>query len=57
MDDKIIKAAKEMQITAPEVAQRFIDAFKADTHALNIKEHESTRYDHIEDIIDLCKYW
>ncbi|HLQ87972.1 MAG TPA: class I tRNA ligase family protein, partial [Enterococcus sp.] len=26
VDDKIIKAAKEMQITAPEVAQRFIDA-------------------------------
>ena len=57
VDDKIIKAAKEMQITAPEVAQRFIDAFKADTHALNIKEATLNPrvMDHIEDIIDFVQ--
>lgn len=57
VDDKIIKAAKEMQITAPEVAQRFIDAFQADTHALNIKEATLNPrvMDHIEDIIDFVQ--
>ena len=57
VDDKIIKAAKEMQITAHEVAQRFIDAFKADTHALNIKEATLNPrvMDHIEDIIDFVQ--
>ncbi|XBG73164.1 cysteine--tRNA ligase [Enterococcus cecorum] len=57
VDDKIIKATKEMQITAPEVAQRFIDAFKADTHALNIKEATLNPrvMDHIEDIIDFVQ--
>ena len=37
VDDKIIKAAKELSITAPEVADRFIEAFKEDTAALNVK--------------------
>lgn len=37
VDDKIIKAAKELSITAPEVAARFIAAFKEDTAALNVK--------------------
>ncbi|MDT2601084.1 cysteine--tRNA ligase [Enterococcus hulanensis] len=37
VDDKIIKAAKELSITAPEVADRFIAAFKEDTAALNVK--------------------
>ena len=30
VDDKIIKAAKELKITAPEVAERFIKAFEED---------------------------
>lgn len=57
VDDKIIKAAKELQITAPEVAQRFIDAFKADTKALNIKAATLNPrvMDHIEDIIDFVQ--
>ncbi|MFQ9629273.1 MAG: cysteine--tRNA ligase [Enterococcus avium] len=37
VDDKIIKAAKELSITAPEVADRFITAFEEDTAALNVK--------------------
>lgn len=53
VDDKIIKAAKELQMTAPEVSERFIRAFEKDTHALNIKpatKHPKVM-DHIEDII------
>lgn len=37
VDDKIIKVAKELSITAPEVADRFIEAFEEDTAALNVK--------------------
>lgn len=37
VDDKIIKAAKELSITAPGVADRFIAAFEEDTAALNVK--------------------
>ena len=37
VDDKIIKAAMELSITAPEVADRFIAAFEEDTAALNVK--------------------
>lgn len=37
VDDKIIKATKELSITAPEVADRFIAAFEEDTAALNVK--------------------
>ena len=38
VDDKIIRAAQELQVTAPEVADRFIAAFKEDAGALNIEE-------------------
>jgi len=37
VDDKIIRAAKELGTTAPEVAERFINAFNEDTAALNVK--------------------
>ena len=37
VDDKIIKAAKELSITAPEIADRFITAVEEDTAALNVK--------------------
>ncbi|MBP2098986.1 cysteine--tRNA ligase [Enterococcus rivorum] len=37
VDDKIIRAAEELKITAKEVADRFIEAFQEDTGALNIK--------------------
>ena len=53
VDDKIIRAAKELGTTAPEVAERFINAFNEDTAALNVKPATmNTRVmDHIEDII------
>lgn len=53
VDDKIIKAAKELSITAPEVADRFIKAFEEDTNALNVQPatlHPRVM-DHIPDII------
>lgn len=57
VDDKIIKAAKELQITAPEVAERFIAAFKEDTKALNIKEATMNPrvMEHIPDIIEFVQ--
>ncbi|XJS10612.1 cysteine--tRNA ligase [Aerococcaceae bacterium WGS1372] len=54
VDDKIIKAAKEEGITPKEVADKYIQAFKKDTGALNIKP--ATAYprvmDNIQEIID-----
>lgn len=53
VDDKIIRAAKELSITAPEVADRFIAAFEEDTAALNVKPatlHPRV-VNHIPDII------
>jgi cysteinyl-tRNA synthetase len=53
VDDKIIKAAQELRITAPEVAERFIKAFKEDTDALNIQPatlHPRVM-DHMPDIV------
>ena len=38
VDDKIIQAAKELRTDAPEVADRFIQAFFADTEALSVKK-------------------
>lgn len=57
VDDKIIRAAKELEITAPEVADRFIQAFEEDTQALNVKpacSHPRVM-DHIDDIIDFIQ--
>ncbi|MTD40309.1 cysteine--tRNA ligase [Erwinia sp. CPCC 100877] len=53
VDDKIIRAAKELGITAPEVAERFIHAFEEDTNALNVKPATSHPrvMDHMEDIL------
>ena len=50
---KIIRAAKELGTTAPEVAERFINAFNEDTAALNVKPATMNPrvMDHIEDII------
>lgn len=53
VDDKIIKTAKELKVTAPEVANRFIAAFEEDTDALNVLPatlHPRVM-DHIPDII------
>lgn len=53
VDDKIIRAAKELGTTAPEVTERFINAFNEDTAALNVKPATMNPrvMDHIEDII------
>ena len=37
VDDKMIKAADRDGVTVPELAERYINAFKADTKALNIE--------------------
>lgn len=58
VDDKIIKAAKELKITAPEVADRFIKAFEEDTQALNVQPatlHPRVM-DHMPDILAFIKF-
>ncbi|MGX7245780.1 cysteine--tRNA ligase [Enterococcus quebecensis] len=53
VDDKIIRVAKDLGITAPEVAERFIHAFEEDTNALNVlpaTKHPRVM-DHMPDIL------
>lgn len=53
VDDKIIRVAKEMRITAPVLADKFIQAFKEDTEKLNVlpaTKHPRVM-EHMEDII------
>ncbi|MEY8445780.1 cysteine--tRNA ligase [Enterococcus ratti] len=57
VDDKIIRAAKELNVTAPEIANRFIRAFVEDTQALNVEAatvHPRV-IDHITDIISFIQ--
>jgi cysteinyl-tRNA synthetase len=53
VDDKIIRAANELGITAPEVADRFIQAFEEDTQSLNVQPATSHPrvMDHMPDIL------
>ena len=53
VDDKIIRTAKELKTYAPEIADRFIEAFNKDTAALNVQPATLNPrvMDHIEDII------
>lgn len=57
VDDKIINAAKELGKTAPEVADKFIEAFYADTQALEVKKptHAPRVMDNIPEIIAFVK--
>lgn len=57
VDDKVIKAAKELEMTAPEVAERFIEAYYEDTKALGIEKatHSPRVMDNIPDIIEFIK--
>ncbi|GAK48147.1 cysteinyl-tRNA synthetase [Secundilactobacillus oryzae JCM 18671] len=57
VDDKLIKAAKELNITVPEVADRFIEAFKEDTSAINIEPAtvNPRATENIPEIIDFIK--
>ncbi len=53
VDDKIIKAANDLKIEAPEVAERFIAAFFEDTGALSVKHatHHPRVMENIPEII------
>lgn len=57
VDDKIIRAAQELGVTAPEVADRFIQAFKEDTEALNVKPATQNPrvMDHLPDIVQFIQ--
>ncbi|HLR91494.1 MAG TPA: cysteine--tRNA ligase [Atopostipes sp.] len=57
VDDKILNAAKELEIDAPEVAERFIDAFFEDTGALSVKRatHHPRVMENIPEIIDFVE--
>lgn len=57
VDDKIIRAAKELKITTPEVAERFINAFEEDTTKLNVKpaDHHPRVVDYMQAIIDFIQ--
>jgi len=57
VDDKIIRAAKELEITTPEVAERFIKAFMEDTSQLNVKpaDHHPRVVDYIQNIIEFIQ--
>lgn len=57
VDDKIINAAKELQIEAPEVAEKFIQAFFEDTEALHVKkaDHHPRVMETIPEIIELVQ--
>ncbi|MEG0267419.1 MAG: cysteine--tRNA ligase, partial [Carnobacterium sp.] len=54
VDDKIIREAKELNITAPEVAERFIEAYFKDTKALGVEDATANPrvMDNIPEIID-----
>lgn len=57
VDDKIIKASQKMGLTVPEVTEKFIKAFYADTDALNVKRAilNPRVMDNMDDIIEFVK--
>lgn len=57
VDDKIIQAAKELNIDAPEVAEKFIEAFFEDTNELQVKkaDHHPRVMENIPEIIALIE--
>lgn len=57
VDDKLIKASKELGETVPTIAERFIEAYFEDTGALNVKRATAHPrvMDHMDDIIDFIK--
>lgn len=57
VDDKLIKASKELGQTVPEIAERFIEAFFEDTGALNVKRADvhPRVMDHMPDIVEFIK--
>ncbi|UOQ91391.1 cysteine--tRNA ligase [Halobacillus shinanisalinarum] len=57
VDDKLIKAANEMGEEVPDIANRFIEAYKEDVSALGVKEavHHPRVTDNMEEIITFIK--
>ncbi|GAW64323.1 cysteinyl-tRNA synthetase [Ligilactobacillus acidipiscis DSM 15836] len=57
VDDKIIKASQKMGLTVPEVTEKFIKAFYADTDALNVKRANLNPrvMDNMDGIIEFVK--
>ncbi|SNR72494.1 cysteine--tRNA ligase [Desulfurobacterium atlanticum] len=57
IDDKIIKRAKERNLTWKEIAERYIKSFEADMKALNVKEptFKPKVTEHIPDIIKMIE--
>ncbi len=57
VDDKIIRVAKEVGVTAPEVAERFIQAYFTDTDALDVQRPTASPrvMDHIPEIISFIE--
>lgn len=57
VDDKLIKAANELGVEVPEVAERFIDAYFEDTKALGCGEADvhPRVTDHMPQIVDFIK--
>lgn len=57
VDDKIIKAAKEEEMTTVELADKYIEAYFKDTEALNVKraDHHPRVKDYIPEIISFIE--
>ena len=57
IDDKMIKRAQELGITVPELAERFIEAYREDAGALGVKKADvhPRATQHIEEIIQLIE--
>ena len=57
IDDKMINRAREQGITVPELAQRFIEAYREDAAALRVRpaDVQPRATEHIEQIIALIK--
>ncbi|UOR10630.1 cysteine--tRNA ligase [Halobacillus amylolyticus] len=57
VDDKLIKAANEMGEEVPDIANRFIEAYKEDVGALGVKEavHHPRVTDNMDEIIAFIK--
>lgn len=57
VDDKIIRAAKDLEIQAPELAEQFIEAFFEDTEALAVKKatHHPRVMENVPEIISFIE--
>lgn len=57
VDDKMINTAKKENITVPELANRFINAFREDTRAVNVEPAtvNPRATEHIPEIIEFIK--